>query len=112
MLIVCASTRRGNYCRRVIRPGRIHNWRMELNPAGDISYIGRTNFRATHTLFGIRQADRLSHLYVIGKTGVGKSTLLETLALQDLAAGRGFALIDPHGDLAERIFASVTPEQE
>lgn len=42
-------------------------------------------------------------MYVIGKTGVGKSTLLEELALQDVAAGRGFALIDPHGDLAERV---------
>ncbi|HKX50367.1 MAG TPA: type IV secretion system DNA-binding domain-containing protein [Candidatus Binatia bacterium] len=85
---------------------------MELLPSDDVSYIGHTNFRAKHTRFGIRQSDRLSHLYIIGKTGVGKSTLLETLALQDLAAGRGFALIDPHGDLVERVFAHVTPEQE
>jgi type IV secretory pathway TraG/TraD family ATPase VirD4 len=69
----------------------------------DISHIGRTNHRNRGIPFGIRQADRLSHLYVIGKTGVGKSTLLETLAKQDLEAGRGFALIDPHGDLADRI---------
>lgn len=55
--------------------------------------------------FGIRQADRLSHLHIIGKTGVGKSSLLETLVRQDLSAGRGFALIDPHGDLVERIAA-------
>jgi len=40
-------------------------------------------------------------MYVIGKTGVGKSTLLETLAWQDFTAGRGFALVDPHGDLVE-----------
>jgi len=59
--------------------------------------------------FGIRQADRLSHLYVIGKTGVGKSTLLEILAHQDLVGGRGFALIDPHGDLAESLAASIPP---
>jgi hypothetical protein len=77
----------------------------------DISYFGRTNHRNTHTRFGIKQADRLSHMYVIGKTGVGKSTLLETLALQDLAAGRGFALVDPHGDLVERI-AAVAPEDD
>jgi len=68
-----------------------------------ISYFARTNFRNRNIPFGIRQADRLSHIYIIGKTGVGKSTLLETLARQDLEAGRGFALIDPHGDLVERI---------
>lgn len=67
-----------------------------------ISYFARTNHRSSNTLFGIRQADRLSHMYVIGKTGVGKSTLLETLAKQDLEAGRGFALLDPHGDLVAR----------
>ncbi len=74
-----------------------------------ISYFARTNFRNRNQLFGVRQADRLSHLYVIGKTGTGKSTLLETLARQDLRAGRGFALTDPHGDLVERI-ARDAPE--
>jgi DNA helicase HerA-like ATPase len=73
----------------------------------DISYFARTNFRNKHRLVGIRQSDRPSHICVIGKTGVGKSTLIETLALQDLKAGRGFALIDPHGDLVERVFAAV-----
>ena len=74
-------------------------------PEPEVSYFASTNFRARPIPFGIRQADRLSHLYVIGKTGVGKSTLLETLALQDFAVGRGFALIDPHGDLVERVAA-------
>lgn len=69
----------------------------------DISYFGQTTFHRRGIRFGIRQRDRLSHLYVIGKTGVGKSTLLDRLVLQDVAAGRGFALIDPHGDLAERV---------
>lgn len=68
-----------------------------------ISYFAETNARNTFTRFGIKQSDRLSHMYVIGKTGVGKSTLLETLARQDLEHGRGFCLIDPHGDLAERM---------
>jgi hypothetical protein len=44
----------------------------------EISYFARTNFRNRGTLFGIKQTDRLSHLYVIGKTGVGKSTLIES----------------------------------
>jgi hypothetical protein len=48
-------------------------------------------------------------MYVLGKTGVGKSTLMETLACQDLAAGRGFALLDPHGDLVERVYATLSP---
>lgn len=74
------------------------------------TYIGRTLFRADDRPFGIKQADRLSHLYIIGKTGTGKSTLLEAMAFQDLRCARGFALIDPHGDLAARIYARVPPE--
>src|SRR5947207_11857445 len=69
----------------------------------DISYFARTNHRDVRTPFGIKQSDRLLHMYVIGKTGVGKSTLLETLAWQDVVAGRGFALVDPHGDLVEQL---------
>lgn len=75
------------------------------------SYFARSNFRQTGKLFGIKQADRLSHTYVIGKTGVGKTTLIETLANQDLAAGRGFAVVDPHGDLVERIYNNATSER-
>lgn len=67
------------------------------------TYIARTNARNDHRLFGITPSDRLLHSYLIGKTGTGKSSLLETLAAQDIARGNGFALIDPHGDLAERV---------
>jgi DNA helicase HerA-like ATPase len=83
---------------------------MTARPS-DISYFARTNFHNDRRLFGIKQPDRLSHVYVIGKTGVGKSTLLETLALQDLAAGRGFALLDPHGDLVERVYRAVLEDR-
>jgi len=69
----------------------------------DISYFGETNHRRKFVPFGIRQADRLLHTYIIGQTGVGKSTLIETLARGDLATGRGFAVLDPHGDLAENL---------
>jgi len=72
----------------------------------DICHFAETTARARFRRFGIKQADRLSHLYAIGKTGVGKSTLLELLIRQDVAAGRGFALIDPHGELAERLAAN------
>jgi hypothetical protein len=77
-------------------------------PSGDSpSFFARTNFRNKGILVGIKQADRLSHMYVIGKTGTGKSTLLETFALQDIEHGRGMMLIDPHGDLAERVVRAV-----
>lgn len=65
-------------------------------------------FRRTARLpFGIAQPDRLHHLYVIGQTGTGKSTLLEQMALQDVEAGRGLCLIDPHGDLAESLHHKI-----
>lgn len=76
-----------------------------MNRPHDISYFAQTNFRNDRRLFGIKQDDRRSHAYALGKTGTGKSTYLETLACGDIDAGRGFALIDPHGDLAERVAA-------
>jgi hypothetical protein len=72
-----------------------------------ISYLGETNSRPPHRTFGIKHEDRFFHTYVIGKTGVGKTTLLETLATQDIINGRGICVIDPHGDLAERLVATV-----
>ncbi|MEQ1710881.1 MAG: type IV secretion system DNA-binding domain-containing protein [Hyphomicrobium sp.] len=72
-----------------------------------ITPFARTNGRHPHRPFGIRARDRLSHVYVIGKTGVGKTTLLETLLRGDIANGAGCALIDPHGDFVERVEASL-----
>jgi type IV secretory pathway TraG/TraD family ATPase VirD4 len=69
----------------------------------DVIAIGRLNHRNDRRHFGIKLEDRFLHIHIIGKTGTGKSTLLGNMALQDLRAGRGFALIDPHGDLVERI---------
>jgi hypothetical protein len=68
-----------------------------------VALIGRTKFRNDRRRFGIEGADRLFHLYIIGKTGTGKSTLIESLARQDIVSGRGLALLDPHGDLVERL---------
>jgi hypothetical protein len=75
----------------------------------EITFLGRVDYRNDGRRFGIKREDRFAHVYAIGKTGTGKSTLLEGMALQDLANGSGFALIDPHGDLAERL-ASRVPE--
>jgi DNA helicase HerA-like ATPase len=84
-----------------------HHARMK-----DVTYFARTNWRREGRLFGIRRADRLSHIYVIGKTGTGKSTLFETLMRQDLENGEGFALLDPHGDLYERVSDAVPRERQ
>ena len=78
----------------------------------DISYFADSNGREPHKRFGIRQNDRLFHLYAIGRTGVGKTTMLETLATQDIREGRGICLIDPHGDLAERLVRRVPEERK
>jgi DNA helicase HerA-like ATPase len=69
--------------------------------------LGRVDFRNDRRIFGILPEDRFSHLYCLGKTGTGKSTLLENMALQDLELGNGFALIDPHGELVDRIASRV-----
>lgn len=68
-------------------------------------------FRNDRRVFGIKNEDRFSHVYIIGKTGTGKSTLIETMEQQDLLAGRGFALIDPHGDLVKRVWESLSDAQ-
>jgi len=65
----------------------------------ELLILGETTFRRSHQRFGLLPEDRLRHLWVLGKTGSGKSTLLANLIAQDLAAGRGLALLDPHGDL-------------
>lgn len=72
-----------------------------------VTCIGRVDHRNDRRAFGIKREDRFLHTYVIGKTGTGKSTLIGNMAAQDLAAGNGFALIDPHGDLVERLYADA-----
>src|SRR5205807_915780 len=81
--------------------------RMLREDENPLTFLARTNFRNEGKLFGIRRDDRLAHMYIIGKTGTGKSTLLETLILQDVNSGQGLLLIDPHGDLVERVLARI-----
>ncbi len=82
------------------------------NAPDKVANFARTNSRELSSVFGIKQKDRLSHLYVIGKTGVGKTTLLETLIAQDIDQGRGCALIDPHGDFVERVAVRIPPHRK
>jgi hypothetical protein len=72
-----------------------------------ISFIGTTNFRNQNTPFGIRRFDRRRHLYVLGKSGNGKSCLIQLLAKSDLENGFGCAVLDPHGDLVDDILRLV-----
>ena len=69
-----------------------------------VTYLGRTNTTRNMRTFGIRQRDRRSHVAIIGKTGTGKSALLQNIVCQDILAGRGGALLDPHGDLVRAVF--------
>lgn len=82
-----------------------------LNEAENrITYFAETNFRNERKPFGIKRVDRRAHAYIIGKSGVGKSTLLETLIRQDIENGEGLALLDPHGDLVEKVLKTI-PER-
>jgi len=72
-----------------------------------VTYFAETDFRGRRQKFGIKDEDRARHVYVIGKTGMGKSTMLENLAIQDIRNGHGLAFIDPHGATAEKLLDYV-----
>src|SRR4030043_1616002 len=66
-----------------------------------------TDYRDIQKRFGIKEQNRRGHMYIIGKTGTGKTTLIENMAISDIRSGNGLALIDPHGDLANNILDYV-----
>lgn len=76
---------------------RIHDHENE------ITYFAKTNFRQGGQKFGIKTDDRRRHMYIVGKTGMGKTTLLENMVLQDIYNGHGVCYIDPHGDTVEKV---------
>ncbi|OGH17145.1 MAG: hypothetical protein A3C30_03330 [Candidatus Levybacteria bacterium RIFCSPHIGHO2_02_FULL_40_18] len=69
----------------------------------DINFFAKTEFKNQDTIFGIKTPDRRKHVYIIGKTGAGKSTLIANMAIDDIRKDRGIGIIDPHGDLSEII---------
>jgi hypothetical protein len=73
----------------------------------ELTIIGETNFRGSRQQFGVKTLDRRRHIYIIGKTGMGKSVLLENMIQSDVEQGRGVAVIDPHGDLADSVINFV-----
>lgn len=79
----------------------------DITPNTNYTPIGKTNFRWTDMSFGMWPDDRRRHMYIIWKTGMGKSVLLENMILDDINKWRGVAVIDPHGDLAEGVIGHI-----
>jgi CxxC-x17-CxxC domain-containing protein len=77
----------------------------------EITTFAETTFRNKKLKFGIKTDDRRRHFYLIGKTGMGKSTILENMIVADIRAGRGVAVVDPHGDLAEKVMQYIPSER-
>lgn len=76
-------------------------------PTADCTYIGKTSFRESLIKFGIKRDDRRRHLYLVGKTGSGKTTVFKNMIVQDMRNGEGLAVLDPHGDLIEEMLNFV-----
>src|SRR5437899_1338182 len=87
------------------------SWRRQPSE-DDLTLFGETYFRNVRHHFGIKRKDRRYHMHVVGKTGMGKSTLLRTLVEGDLRAGNGLALVDPHGDLATEVLGELPVERK
>jgi hypothetical protein len=68
-----------------------------------INFFATTDYRGQNKFFGIKREDRRLHMYVIGRTGMGKTTLLLNMILNDVYAGEGLCFIDPHGDAVEAL---------
>lgn len=83
-----------------------------LSSNSSVPVLARTNFRGSRKFFGIKQRDRFYHLYAIGQTGTGKSTLLENLMRQELEMRSGFAFLDPHGDVVAHVAVHVPEGQK
>jgi CxxC-x17-CxxC domain-containing protein len=77
----------------------------------EITFFAKTNFRNQEATFGIKTDDRRRHMYIIGKTGMGKTNLLEHMVIQDIRNGHGVCYIDPHGDTAEKIIKAIPPNR-
>lgn len=77
----------------------------------EITFFAKTNFRNQERVFGIKTDDRRRHMYIIGKTGMGKTNLLENMAVQDIRNGHGVCYIDPHGDTAEKLIKAIPADR-
>lgn len=73
----------------------------------DITFIGKTNYKNRPHIFGLKSKDRLRHLYIVGKTGTGKSWFIDNMAIEDIRKGHGVAVLDPHGDAIDTIMEYI-----
>lgn len=95
--------------KKIEPPSDLPSFRSGANT--ELCVLGNTNFRGTSETFGILPDDRRRHIYIIGKTGMGKSTLLENMIFSDIYSGKGVAVVDPHGELADAIVKYVPRER-
>jgi len=77
----------------------------------EVNFFAETTFRNEKTRFGVKTDDRRRHVYLVGKTGMGKTALMENMAIQDIQAGHGVGFIDPHGEAAEKLLDFVPAER-
>ena len=77
----------------------------------DVVYFGRTNFRNANRLFGVKRKDRRQHMYVVGKSGTGKTTLIKNMMIQDIMNGEGVCVVDPHGEFVEELLSKIPEER-
>src|SRR3989344_8995339 len=73
----------------------------------DVVYFGRLDFRGQNRLFGIKRRDRRKHVYLIGKSGTGKTALLHNMVVQDIENGEGICVVDPHGEFVESLLEKI-----
>ncbi len=84
---------------------------MPVDKDNSTTFIGKCNFRGSDRVFGMKTKDRRQHTYVIGQTGTGKTTLLKNLVLQDIRAGKGVAVVDPHGQFVDEVLDEIPEER-
>lgn len=77
----------------------------------DLTYIGYTTYRGQNQLFGIKRKDRRQHMYILGKSGTGKSVLMSNMMMQNIINGEGVCVVDPHGELVEGVLQSIPPHR-
>ncbi len=90
---------------------QLHQLNAKEEKQGDLCLFAQTNFRNQMRRFGIKTDDRRRHMYVIGKTGMGKTTMMENMVMNDIYKGHGVGIVDPHGDFAEKIIDFIPPKR-
>ncbi len=73
----------------------------------ELTYLGTTDFKDSDNKFGIKKEDKFRHVYIVGKTGMGKSTFISNMVVSDMQRNNGIAVVDPHGDLVEDVMAHI-----